>query len=273
MAYAASMLYYLIQNSSKPIVFTGAQIPISERDTDARENLSDAFRYASDDRACGVHIVFDGKIIAGTRARKTRTKSFNAFSSIDYPDIGFIRSGKVSIYIDERTKEPVTFAENIDSSVLVIKLIPGMSSDIFEFADSHYHAVIIESFGVGGLPSKTMCTPQARSSEAYRTSDKSRNKSHNDDSGTSRRQRYVRLPRRSAHKAKIRASRGIRYDDRSRRGKNNVGAAKNFKRKRIQRTFHKTRRKRPYMKINKARIKKRFLLYFLFAFLYKIKKI
>ena len=152
MAYAASMLYYLIQNSSKPIVFTGAQIPISERDTDARENLSDAFRYASDDRACGVHIVFDGKIIAGTRARKTRTKSFNAFSSIDYPDIGFIRSGKVSIYIDERTKEPVTFAENIDSSVLVVKLIPGMSSDIFEFADSHYHAVIIESFGVGGLP-------------------------------------------------------------------------------------------------------------------------
>lgn len=152
MAYASSMLYYLIQNSPKPIVLTGAQIPISERDTDARENLINAFLYACDDRACGVHIVFGGKIIAGTRARKTRTKSFNAFSSIDYPDIGFVRSDKVSLYIDERTKAPIVFSDRIDSSVLVVKLIPGMNSDIFDFADKHYHAVIIESFGVGGLP-------------------------------------------------------------------------------------------------------------------------
>ena len=90
MAYAAAMLHYLIQNSKKPIVLTGAQIPISSRDTDARENLNDAFAYASDDGASGVHIVFGDKIIAATRARKTRTKSFNAFSSINYPEIGFI---------------------------------------------------------------------------------------------------------------------------------------------------------------------------------------
>lgn len=151
MAYAAAMLHYLIQNSRKPIVLTGAQIPIEKRDTDARENLTDAFMYASDDSACGVHIVFGDKIIAATRARKTRTKSFNAFSSIDFPEIGFIR-GSVKYYIRESISEDPVFCDEIDSSVIVVKLIPGMSADIFDYISDRYHAVIIESFGVGGLP-------------------------------------------------------------------------------------------------------------------------
>ena len=151
MAYAAAMLHYLIQNSRKPIVLTGAQIPIEKRDTDARENLTDAFMYASDDSACGVHIVFGDKIIAATRARKTRTKSFNAFSSIDFPEIGFIR-GSVKYYIREKVEGEPIFCDEIDSSVIVVKLIPGMSADIFDFIADRYHAVIIESFGVGGLP-------------------------------------------------------------------------------------------------------------------------
>ena len=151
MAYAASMLHYLIQNSPKPIVLTGAQIPIEKRDTDARENLTDAFMYASDGSACGVHIVFGDKIIAATRARKTRTKSFNAFSSIDYPEIGFIR-GSVKYYIRENITGDPIFCDEIDPSVIVVKLIPGMSADIFDFIADRYHAVIIESFGVGGLP-------------------------------------------------------------------------------------------------------------------------
>ena len=152
MAYAAAMLHYLIQNSPKPIVLTGAQIPIEKRDTDARENLADAFAYAVDDGACGVHIVFDGKIIDATRARKTHTKSFNAFSSINYPEIGFIRDGAVRYYIRDNITGPVKFFDKIDPSVMVVKLIPGMRSDIFDYVAERYHAVIIESFGVGGLP-------------------------------------------------------------------------------------------------------------------------
>lgn len=152
MAYAAAMLYYLIQNSPKPIVLTGAQIPIEKRDTDARENLSHAFIYASDDNACGVHIVFDGKIIAATRARKTHSKSFNAFSSMDYPDIGFVRGGRVKYYIKENLTGPVKFYNEIDSLVVVVKLIPGMRADIFDYVADKCHAVIIESFGVGGIP-------------------------------------------------------------------------------------------------------------------------
>ena len=71
MAYTAAALSYLIQNNAKPVVITGSQKSIFNQDTDARENLRDAFLYACDDGACGVHIVFDHKVILGTRASTT----------------------------------------------------------------------------------------------------------------------------------------------------------------------------------------------------------
>ena len=84
MAYTAAALSYLIQGSPKPIVLTGAQKPISFDSTDSKTNLSDAFRCASEDFP-GVSIVFNSKVILGTRAKKTRSKSFQAFSSINNP--------------------------------------------------------------------------------------------------------------------------------------------------------------------------------------------
>ena len=83
LSYTASALSYLIQNSKKPIVLTGAQKPISTDSTDARNNLIDSFRYAVSEKAQGVVVVFDGKVIAGTKAQKIRSKSFNAFNSIN----------------------------------------------------------------------------------------------------------------------------------------------------------------------------------------------
>lgn len=85
MAYTAAALSYLVQDSPKPIVITGAQKPIDMENTDARTNLADSLLFASNDRAHGVNIVFDGKVIAGTRGKKERTKSYNAFSSINFP--------------------------------------------------------------------------------------------------------------------------------------------------------------------------------------------
>ena len=75
MAYTAAGLSYLIQGSPKPIVLTGAQKPIGFETTDSKQNLRDAFAVAASDMA-GVVLVFNGKIILGTRARKTHSKSF-----------------------------------------------------------------------------------------------------------------------------------------------------------------------------------------------------
>ncbi len=152
MAYTAAALSYLIAASPKPIVLTGSQKSIFLRDTDARENLAGAFSYCADDGAHGVHIVFDGKVILGTRAKKTRTRSYNAFSSIDYPEVAIIKDGKPCYFIrEEETGGPV-FSHALSKGVFVLKLIPGLSSDIFDYLDTHAEALVIESFGTGGLP-------------------------------------------------------------------------------------------------------------------------
>ena len=152
MAYTAAGLSYLIQNSRKPIVLTGSQKSIYEQDTDAKSNLFDAFCYCVDDGASGVNIVFDGKVILGTRARKTRSKSFNAFSSVDYPEVAVVRNGKVVHFVKNIVTGAPEFYNMLNPNVFVLKMTPGMNPNIFDYLKQHFDAVIIESFGSGGLP-------------------------------------------------------------------------------------------------------------------------
>ena len=106
MAYTAAALSYMVQNSAKPVVLTGSQKSIYNRDTDARNNLYRAFVYAVSDGAWGVQLVFDNKVILGTRARKTRTRSFNAFSSIDYPETAVFRDTRLVTFLRRPTDQP-----------------------------------------------------------------------------------------------------------------------------------------------------------------------
>lgn len=153
LAYTAAALSYLIQRSSKPIVITGAQKPISRDVTDAKTNLLDSFIYAADDESQDINIVFDGKVIVGTRAKKDRAKSFNAFSSINFPYPAVIQDGHIIRYLPAIPyREPVRFYGAMKDSVFVLKLIPGLRAEILDFAFAHYDCLILESFGVGGIP-------------------------------------------------------------------------------------------------------------------------
>ena len=153
MAYTAAALSYMIQNSKKPIVITGAQKPIDLEITDAKSNLIDSFLYASDEKSQGVQIVFDGKVIAGTRAKKVRSKSYNAFSSIDYPCLAMIQDMNIMRYIPMLPFEnEVIFYEEMDEDVFLMKLIPGIKPKMLRSIFTNYHCIIVESFGVGGIP-------------------------------------------------------------------------------------------------------------------------
>ena len=152
MSYSAAALSYLIQNSPKPIVFTGAQIPLAQRNSDAGRNLIDAFLYACDDRSSGVQIVFSGSVITGTRARKNFTKRFDAFGSVNYPEIARIQSGKVLRFLNEKPEGEPAFYDYIDPNVGLLKLTPGMRTDVLRYLLETYDGLVIESFGVGGLP-------------------------------------------------------------------------------------------------------------------------
>ena len=153
LAYTASALSYMIQDSAKPIVVTGAQKPINMDVTDAKTNLLDSFIYAADDESQNVNIVFDGKVIVGTRARKERAKSYNAFSSINFPYPAVIQDGMLVRYIPEVScTGKVKFFYDMEEMVYFLKLIPGMKPDIRPFLFEHYDWIVIESFGVGGIP-------------------------------------------------------------------------------------------------------------------------
>lgn len=151
MAYTAAGLSYLIQGSPKPIVLTGAQKPIGFDSTDSKINLTDAFRCAASDLP-GVSIVFNSHVILGTRARKTRTKSFQAFSSINYPDLGVLRDGVLLRYIRQDCADVPAFCDTLDTKVALLKLTPGQDRAAVDFFLERNDALIIESFGVGGLP-------------------------------------------------------------------------------------------------------------------------
>lgn len=151
MAYTAAALSYLIQGGPKPIVLTGAQKPIGFDSTDSKINLTDAFRCASEDLP-GVSIVFNSRVILGTRAKKTRSKSFQAFSSINYPDLGVLRDGVLLRYIRQDHGPAPVFYDNLDTKVALLKLVPGVGREIADFLLERNDALIIESFGVGGLP-------------------------------------------------------------------------------------------------------------------------
>lgn len=153
MAYTAAALSYLIQNPEKPVIITGAQKPISAAITDARKNLLDSIRFAVKDGVHGVYIVFDGKAILGTRARKVRSKSYSAFESINYPVAAFIDDRRILQYVE--TEEPpkeVQFHSMVNPKVFLLKLIPGMEPEILRYIGTKYDAIIIESYGVGGIP-------------------------------------------------------------------------------------------------------------------------
>ena len=151
MAYTASALSYLIQGSPKPIVLTGAQRPIGFDSTDSKTNLADAFRCAAEDLP-GVSIVFNSRVILGTRAKKTRSKSFQAFSSINHPELGVLRDGVLLRYIRQDCREAPVFYDRLDPRVALLKLVPGTGRDAADFLLERNDALIIESFGVGGLP-------------------------------------------------------------------------------------------------------------------------
>ncbi len=151
LAYTAAALSYLVQNTSKPVVLTGAQRPIDAEDTDARQNLMDSFRYACSGDS-GVCIVFGGRVIAGTRARKTRTKSYNAFTSINFPELAELRDQRVLRFMPFRESGRPVFTRELCQRVALIKLIPGLPEGAFSAIGDRCDGLIIESYGVGGIP-------------------------------------------------------------------------------------------------------------------------
>ncbi|WP_028263437.1 asparaginase [Atopobium fossor] len=159
MAYTAAALSYLIQGSPKPIVLTGSQQPMGNPFTDAKLNMYQSLLYACDDASRDVSIVFSGQVICGTRAHKQRTMSFNAFTSMNFPAIAVIRNNKIirtstHTAVEKPCKLTAAprFYHQLDEKAIVLKLTPELNPSIFELLKRDYNAIILETFGIGGIP-------------------------------------------------------------------------------------------------------------------------
>ena len=165
MAYTAAALSYLIQGSPKPIVLTGSQQPMANPFTDAKLNLYQSLLYALDDASRDVCVVFGGDVICGTRARKQRTMSFNAFTSMNMPPLACIRNNRIvrpatlpaahalPAQDDARpaAARPRLF-DTLDERVIVIRLTPELGPSVLDLLARDYDAVVLETFGIGGIP-------------------------------------------------------------------------------------------------------------------------
>lgn len=164
MGYTAAALTYMLQNIKKPVVVTGSQIAIEALYTDAKKNLSDAIRFACED-FLGIFVAFDGEIINGAHAVKLKTRSTDSFKSINFPTVAYIKLGKITYNtalshgehwekFETHVLKPFKLRTNLCEDIFILKIYPGIKPDIFDFIKDHYKGVIIESFGIGGIPNE-----------------------------------------------------------------------------------------------------------------------
>lgn len=151
MGYTAAALSYMLLGQKKPVILTGSQLPLGAPLSDAETNLSCALEAAAQG-VPGVYVCFDRKLIAGTRAVKTRTTSFNAFDSVNRSLSGMVDSEGVHFLRPQAIPETYTFRPSVDSRAFLLKLVPGTHPDVLDFvAQAGYRGLVIEAFGLGGL--------------------------------------------------------------------------------------------------------------------------
>ena len=162
MAYTASALSYILEGLNKPVILTGAQLPIGVPRSDARENLITTLEIAAE-RINGkpilseVAIYFNNRLLRGNRAKKLESSQFNAFDSENYPflaDVGVAIDYGFPYIKPHKVNASLTPKFGMSEDVVILKLFPGickkMVGSILGISD--LKGVILETYGAGNAP-------------------------------------------------------------------------------------------------------------------------
>ena len=159
MAYSSSMLSYMLQGLNKPVIFTGAQMPIGSIRSDARENLITALEIAAANNeghpiVSEVCVYFNHLLLRGSRAQKLRSSTFAAFESENYPvlaEAGIEIEFNYSALKTYNSKAKLKVKNELDPNVSILKIFPGIRKNavlpILHEKDTK--GIILESFGSG----------------------------------------------------------------------------------------------------------------------------
>lgn len=162
MAYSASALSFMLNNLTKPVVFTGSQLPIGTIRTDGRENLIAALEIAAatiEGKAVvpEVSILFGAKLFRGNRTTKVNAESFDAFQSFNYPplaEIGIhIHYNYSAIDYSPRT-EAISAYPGMDTNIAILRLFPGIRPELIDavIQTPGLKGLILETYGSGNAP-------------------------------------------------------------------------------------------------------------------------
>ena len=163
MAYTASMLSFMLENLTKPVILTGSQLPIGKMRTDGRENLITALEIAADKDSEGnafipeVCIFFQNLLMRGNRTTKINADNFSAFNSFNYPILAEagtkIKYGHYLIHHPKKGTRP-KFHYSLNPNVTILKIFPGISENCVKaiFNNSYLKGVVLETFGAGNSP-------------------------------------------------------------------------------------------------------------------------
>jgi len=161
MAYSSSVLSFLLENLSKPVVFTGSQLPLGVTRTDGLENFINAIEIAAakvDNKPVvpEVSVYFENKLFRGNRVSKFNADSFQAFTSENFPPLA---EAGVQIkynqhYILKPNLKKLKVHQSLDSNVIILKLFPGIPQYAIDAVlnTKKLKAVILETFGSGNAP-------------------------------------------------------------------------------------------------------------------------
>jgi L-asparaginase len=164
MSYTASALSFMLENLSKPVVFTGSQIPIGVLRTDGRENLVTAVEIAATTRPDGspmvpeVSVYFQKKLFRANRTTKWSAEQLNAFTSENYPplaEVGVsIRYNEAAIGYPQVRETELRIAEKLCRDVLVVRLFPGIEPAVLRamLAIEGLRGVVLQTYGAGNTP-------------------------------------------------------------------------------------------------------------------------
>ena len=170
MAYSASALSFMLEGLSKPVIFTGSQLPIGIPRTDGKENLISAVEIAAAKDADGharvpeVSIFFDTKLMRGNRTSKLSAEEFNAFQSVNWPPLAEaginIRYNRSAIRYPSDWSQPLQVRSRLDTRVSILKIHPGITPEVMRIflCAREIRAVIIETYGSGNAISKPWFT-------------------------------------------------------------------------------------------------------------------
>ncbi len=156
MGYSASAVSFMLENLGKPVIFTGAQIPLCELRSDGRDNLINSVLIAASGQVHEVCVYFNGVLLRGNRTTKRSSDRLLAFDSPNCPPLAeagiTIRYNRSALL--PRGQGEFRFRPFAQVPVGVIKVFPGIQFEIFEhIMTDKLKGVVLETFGTGNVPS------------------------------------------------------------------------------------------------------------------------